>query len=157
MEQDSTTISNKTSNVPEKKKHSQKTSLKDIAASTLQAIDDGSFTLEDIAYDLKEAIDDANQRTTLYAADCDLSEWSSNWPGVHDDGESSTELEIKVLECSVLVGARELKETLVSLGIEQKVGVLNFASAKNPGGGFQKGAQAQVSRISSRSRFESSD
>jgi len=69
----------------------------------------------------------------------------------------SEKVHITVVECSTLVGARELKERVQSLtdsessdasaSIVKKVGVLSFGSAKNPGGGFIKGAQAQEESI----------
>jgi hypothetical protein len=123
--------------------------LKDIAASTLKNIELGSYEVDGISYDLKEKIDLLNANTTFYAADSDLSEWSIvQVPQTPVDSESS--VHIKVCECSTLTGARKMKEYLQSPTESpepnslKKVGVLSFGSAKNPGGGFIKGAQAQV-------------
>lgn len=123
-----------------------KVSLKDIAASTLKVIEHGSYDVDSISYDLKEKIDLLEASTAYYAADSDISEWSSIPQALVD---SELNVHITVSECSTLAGARELKERLQSPSdslddIVKKVGVLCFGSAKNPGGGFIRGAQAQV-------------
>jgi uncharacterized protein (TIGR02452 family) len=128
-----------------------KSSLKDIAASTLKNIEHGSYEVDGISYDLKEKIDLLKANTEYYAADSDLSEWSTTIPQTVVDSESR--VHITVCECSTLTGAREMKERLQSptespeansASVIKKVGVLCFGSAKNPGGGFKNGAQAQV-------------
>lgn len=124
-----------------------KVSLKDIAASTLKVIEHGSYEVDGISYDLKEKIDLLKTGTVYYAADSDISEWSSIPQELAD---SESKVHITVSECSTLAGARELKERLQSSvdaaddNVVEKVGVLCFGSAKNPGGGFINGAQAQV-------------
>jgi hypothetical protein len=121
-----------------------KESLIDIANSTLHRIGKGSYSASGVDYDLSKAIKDMNENTLFFAADSHLSKWHSAVP-TFDENETRPEVKITVTECSTLVGARTLKETLVSEESEgAKIGVLNFASAKNPGGGFLTGAQAQA-------------
>lgn len=123
-------------------------SLKDIAASTLKVIEHGSYEVDGISYDLKEKIDLLKTGTVYYAADSDISEWSSIPQELAD---SESKVHVTVSECSTLAGARELRERLQSSvdsadddNVVERVGVLCFGSAKNPGGGFINGAQAQV-------------
>lgn len=129
--------------------------LKDIASSTLNIIEHGSYEVDGISYDLKEKIDLLKANTTYYAADSDLSEWSTI-PQTLVDSESR--VHITACECSTLTGTRKVKESLQSptespgansASVQKKIGVLSFGSAKNPGGGFMKGAQAQVQPPSS--------
>ncbi|KAJ3487742.1 hypothetical protein NLJ89_g11685 [Agrocybe chaxingu] len=139
-----------------------KGSLVDIAASTLEKIEQGSYDINGYTYNLKHAIDDTNTRTAFYAADSNLYEWRSNLrqerAGAEDaetDGveekrpkEKRPAVKVTISECSTLAGARELSELVASEtekeeDAEERVGVLNFASAKNPGGGFIRGASAQ--------------
>jgi hypothetical protein len=60
----------------------------------------------------------------------------------------NTQTSIYVGEYSTLVGARKVHLSLArntDLSVDKKkIGVLNFASAKKPGGGFISGSQAQV-------------
>lgn len=140
--------------------------LQNIASSTLQVIEDGHFLLGDAVYELKDTIEYMIQKTRLYAAnDSTLIDWTRD--NQHEVGVASADVEIQgnavnatkphsrveitVSECSTLMGARGLHDLLplVSPCSNQdneipRIGVLNFASAKNPGGGFSKGAQAQV-------------
>lgn len=120
--------------------------LKDIAASTIKAIEHGSYEADGISYDVKEKIDLSKANTVYYAADSDISDWRSI-PQELVNSTQKSKVHITVSECSTLAGARELKERLQSsmesLDVKQ-VGVLSFGSAKNPGGGFINGAQAQV-------------
>ena len=55
--------------------------------------------------------------------------------------------EISLLEISTLEGARLLNELRQSSAKTGRIGILNFASAKKPGGGFLAGSQAQEESI----------
>ena len=114
--------------------------------STVKVIEHGSYEVNSVSYDLKEKINLLKTNTTYHAADSDISDWSSIPKGLLVDSKSKAH--VTVSECSTLAGARELKERLIQssldAGVMHKVGVLSFGSAKNPGGGFLSGAQAQV-------------
>ncbi|KAF9228511.1 hypothetical protein BS17DRAFT_692783 [Gyrodon lividus] len=119
--------------------------LKDIAVTTLKAIEAGSMTSAGISYDLSAKIRFSNHNTRYYTPnDSLLSGWTSNAP------KSSTHStpEISILEISTLDGARLLYDTLSSRSTSYgRIAVLNFASATRPGGGFLGGAQAQEESI----------
>ncbi|KAI0698311.1 hypothetical protein C8T65DRAFT_13669 [Cerioporus squamosus] len=124
--------------------------LKDIADTTLDAIDRGSYILDETTHDLRVAMDQSKRQTTYHAPDS-LSSWASATPP-----PPVSHTKISLLEMSTLEGARYLHDTLGSQASDthqqdslssRKVGVLNFASAKKPGGGFKSGAQAQEESI----------
>ena len=124
----------------------QKGSLMDIAATTLEKIEQGSYDINGHSYNLAKSVEQMKKKTAFYSADSNLSNWADR-PDLQGDGEDTVP-EISVAEYSTLTGVRTLVERLKTVeGTEKRVGALNFASAKNPGGGFLTGAQAQVSRF----------
>ncbi|KII95608.1 hypothetical protein PLICRDRAFT_222654 [Plicaturopsis crispa FD-325 SS-3] len=116
----------------------RRTRLRSIAESTLDAIKFGSFTLGDLSHDLANPTRLSKRDTRYYAPDSLLSSWSSSPPNYR-----CKSTKISILEISTLDGARLLSDTQD----ERRTGVLNFASAKKPGGGFINGAQAQEESI----------
>lgn len=128
-----------------KNKAGIKSLLKDIAQSTLASIELGRYsTTEGRTIDLRKGLREMKHGTAFFGEDSELSDWRVMRVGGPADEEATT-VEIGVVECSTLTGARRLSAEfkLASCG-GRRIGVLSFGSAKNPGGGFINGAQAQV-------------
>lgn len=125
----------------EKKDDDRRAALRKIADDTIAAIDTG-FDLNGVSYDLASKTAESKRRTRYFAPDSLLSAWSSN--PTPTTPASSIHTEVSILEISTLDGARYLTNDITDGG---KIGVLNFASAKKPGGGFLNGAQAQEESI----------
>lgn len=112
--------------------------LKRIGDETLKAIGDGVYTLDGQTYDLAQSLSNSKLSTRYYSPDSMLSNWST----MQATGSSTPATEIFILETSTLAGSRMLSKQATGA-----IGVLNFASAKKPGGGFLTGAQAQEESI----------
>ncbi|KAI0629686.1 hypothetical protein C8Q77DRAFT_301251 [Trametes polyzona] len=128
----------------------RRTKLRRIAQETLDAIEDGRYVLQEKTYDLRVPTTISKQQTQYYAPDSLLSMWANGSPPRTLAGEAGHTTNISLLEVSTLEGARLLHDTLRSSSPDDplpKLGVLNFASAKKPGGGFLTGAQAQEESI----------
>jgi uncharacterized protein (TIGR02452 family) len=102
---------------------------KAVAAETLQILDRGGYRSSDRQVELGPAIDAAKRGTVLYRPEAELASVV---------GDRATRIE--VTRESTLAAARRLGG---DVGLEGQVVALNFASARNPGGGFLSGAQAQ--------------
>ena len=127
-----------------------RTARRKIAETTFAAIAQGSFDLNGNSYLLRLKVENSKKRTLYFDPDSLLSTWSSNpHPSTHPTA-SSTKTEIAILEISTLCGARFLA---TNSSDPSRIGVLNFASAKKPGGGVLSGAQAQEESIARSSTF----
>ena len=118
-----------------------------IAKSTLEIIEAGRYTIEGVEHSIQPQLDNMLSGTRYYAPDSLLSVWQQPTPTSNFTRRKATE--VSIVEISTLQGASLLSSTPYTSTEEtgRRVGVLSFASAKNPGGGFQGGAQAQEESI----------
>ncbi|KAJ7190148.1 hypothetical protein GGX14DRAFT_606510 [Mycena pura] len=115
--------------------------LRDIAETTLAAVSSRSVVVKGLLYDLRGNIPQSTLQTAYYAPDSLLSTWRSFSPAQPHPAAVQTVIEF--LETTTLDAAR----TAGLRGYKRPIGVLNFASAEQPGGGFINGANAQEESI----------
>ncbi len=106
-----------------------------IAKETVEILNQGRYALADGSQvRLRDDLAAAREGTTLYCPDS----WDAVFERVNGQrGEFDTQFQVR--NCTTFAAAKQLVEA----GDSPDPLCLNFASAKNPGGGFLNGSQAQ--------------
>lgn len=137
------------------KQESRRERLKRVADTTLRALKRGSYEYRGETIYISQAVKQSVDATVFYSEDSlTLGEWKRQPRPFTQGGEEAT---FSILNVSTLDAAKILTNSYrfhaAKNGVAPpKTGVLNFASATQPGGGFMKGAEAQeesIARVSS--------
>lgn len=108
---------------------SRRDRLRKIAEETLAVVKKGSYTVpsDGTNCDLRASINSLTSGTLYYSAH---SEIITHWTSCPAEYSASSATEVAILEVSTIEGAQFLSNNIASQDLTDKIGILNFASAK---------------------------
>ena len=127
--------------------------LRKMGQQTLDVLERGYYDFLGERYDIQAEIRESNESTKFYGSNSSVSKWAISTP----KKSKPTITQVSILQITTIDAARLLENVYHNNPRDAgKTGVLNFASATKPGGGFRNGAEAQEESIARASSLYSS-